>query len=76
MMVQVKFVQKFAPYQAGEVAGFSEDRAAKLVSSGIAEYLDKPVRKFEVPNKMVSAPEVSKDAQPEAAKKGHPKKQD
>jgi len=38
----VKFVKGYSPYQSGEVAGFSPDKAEKLVKMGVAIYPPKP----------------------------------
>lgn len=39
-MVPVKFLVKNPPYMAGEVAGFIDSEAAKLVEAGVATYYD------------------------------------
>jgi hypothetical protein len=44
-MVIVKFLSHNAPYNAGEVAGFSSDVAQRLVAAGRAEYVAAKVKK-------------------------------
>lgn len=39
-MRSIKFHKLSPPYNAGEVAGFDDDRAAKLVALGLASYTD------------------------------------
>lgn len=36
----VKFLQSFDLYNGGELAGFSEERAAELVAMGVAVYCE------------------------------------
>jgi hypothetical protein len=37
MLVAVRFKTKHSPYNAGEVAGFEEDEARRLIKVGVAE---------------------------------------
>jgi len=41
-MVAVRFLTSLSPYQPGEVAGFSEERARELVHNKVAEYYKAP----------------------------------
>lgn len=50
-MMVVKFVLGMSPYQAGEIAGFDEVYAQKLINRGIAE---------EYKTKIVDAPPADK----------------
>lgn len=43
MLVAVRFKELCPPYNAMEVAGFDEDRAAYLVNKGVAVYVKRPV---------------------------------
>lgn len=36
-MMAVKFVKGMSPYQAGEIAGFPEEEARRLIQAGVAE---------------------------------------
>lgn len=40
--MMVRFVSGMAPYQAGEVAAFSEERARQLIRGGVAESYKAP----------------------------------
>jgi len=40
-MKVIKFLRSNAPYNAGEIAGFSKEEAARYVKAGIAEYVKK-----------------------------------
>lgn len=36
-MMAVKFIKGMSPYQAGEIAGFPEAEARRLIQAGVAE---------------------------------------
>jgi hypothetical protein len=38
-LIPVKFIAKYAPYNANEIAGFEDNEAARLVEKGLAVYL-------------------------------------
>lgn len=42
-MTPVRILRAFGPYNAGEIAGFSAERAAELVQGGFAASLDEPL---------------------------------
>ncbi len=62
--VSIKFTAKQTPYNAGEIAGFSADRAAQLVKAKVAVYVN-PV-KSKVKSMLANA---QKSAQEKADKK-------
>ena len=39
-MRRVLFISKNSPYNAGDIAGFDDDHAARLVAGGVAQYDD------------------------------------
>ena len=41
----IKFIGKYPPYQAGDVAGFSPQKEKELVESGLAKFDNKSVNK-------------------------------
>ena len=45
--VAVKFKRSHPPYNVGELAGFSPDKAAYLVKAGVARYADKAIARRE-----------------------------
>lgn len=52
IMKAVKFAQSHPPYQVGEVAGFEDEVADKLVADGIAEAVEESEAKaVDVPEK-------------------------
>ena len=43
-MVLVRFIKHMSPYQPGELAGFDEEYAKKLIKEGIAEEVKKEAK--------------------------------
>ena len=64
-MKGVKFITPFPPYKVGDIAGFNESEADKLVKEEIAEFL-KPerveVKEVVKPpvDKMIKSPKIKK----------------
>lgn len=76
-MMTVKFIKGMSPYQAGELAGFPEAEARRLIQSGVAEEYTTKAKIAET--KTVKAPPADKmvDSAPNKAKakpKSKPKK--
>lgn len=58
-MQRVTFVQQYCPYNIGEVAGFDDEVAARLVSRGIAEVVMPPAAVVQdVPTFVAGVPQV------------------
>lgn len=49
----VKFIRPNSPYNAGEMAGFDEEKATKFVKAGVAVYFEK-MKDGPDKNKMIS----------------------
>jgi len=76
-MMAVKFIKGMSPYQAGEIAGFPESEARRLIQSGVAEEYTAKTKEAE--SKTVKAPPADKmvNTAPNKAKtkpKAKPKK--
>lgn len=52
-MLAVRFVKHFGCYEKGNIAGFPDDEAHRLVDSKVAEFLDKKPPKKHVTDDMV-----------------------
>jgi len=58
----VKFIKRYSPYQSGEIAGFEDKEAVRLINLGVAEHYSIPqTESFEAPiDRMVKKPKVKK----------------
>jgi hypothetical protein len=70
--VVVRFLNKSAPYNAGEVAGFAPEEAQKLVDGGLAIFEPDPPTKKAISepavHRMVETPTVKKEITPKSKK--------
>ncbi len=75
-MKQVRFLKNSTPYNAGEIAGFSDAIANGLIATRVAEAVgasgSKSVsggeKRFDVPTQKESKPERTKELKPEQTK--------
>lgn len=61
----IKFIKRYSPYQSGEIAGFEDKEATRLINIGVAERYSIPrkpkTEDFEAPvDRMVKKPKVKK----------------